>query len=252
MIDSFYKFLAGLGYTDPLHAPFTHFPIGLVFGALVFFILALIFKKSKLILTARHASILAFVMVFPTILLGVLDWLHFWNGRLVNPIKYKIVLAAIVLLVLGVGIILGSEVKLFKWTTTIIYAIAFLAVVGLGWFGARLVPGTYAVIAAQAGQQGSQTAAAPSPGSGKAGESLFNDLCAACHPGGGNSIDASLPIKGSKKLASLQDFSAFIRNPKMPDGGEGSMPPFAKDQVSDAQAADLYQYIESMEQKGWK
>ena len=80
MIDSLYQLIAKTGFTDPLHAPLTHIPIGLVIGAFLFFLVAVIFNRKNLITTARHAAILAFIFVFPTILFGVLDWLHFFRG----------------------------------------------------------------------------------------------------------------------------------------------------------------------------
>lgn len=276
MIDGIYKVLVRMGYTDPLHAPITHMPIGLIFGALIFILIAIIFKKSRVELTARHAAILAFVMVFPTILFGVFDWLHFWNGALSDPIKIKMILAAVVLVVLAAAIVLGGEVKLKNLWVTILYAAAFLCTVGLGWFGSKLVPGTYQaaarinaayVSAAPAPQPASQPAPqagsqaqgqakgqTPAPGSAmtaqagnaQTGRTLFTNSCAACHADGGNAIIANLPVKGSKQVASLSVFSAFIRNPAMPDGSPGAMPAF---QLTDAQASDLYAYIIA---QGWK
>jgi mono/diheme cytochrome c family protein len=265
MIDGLYKVLAGLGYTDPLHAPITHMPIGLIFGALIFILLAIIFKKSNLTLTARHAAILAFVMVFPTILFGVFDWLHFWNGALSDPIKIKIILASVVLVILAAAIILGGEVKMKNALTTVLYALAFIAMVGLGWFGSKLVPGTYQAAArinagyAGAGAPAAQTGAAMTAvkpaaqaGNVQAGLALFNGSCATCHLGGGNLIAPALPVKGSKQIASLTAFTAFIRAPKMPDGSAGSMPQFPANEISDAQAADLYAYVAAKEKSGWK
>ena len=155
MIDAIYQLLARIGFTDPLHAPVTHIPIGLVIGGALFFYVAVIFKKKNLYLTARHVSILAFIFVFPTILLGVIDWLHFFKGALIPPIKMKMILATCVLLLLGTGIILGSEVKVRNAPMMVIWALAVLGVVGLGWYGARLVYGNWA------GSQPAAEAAAP-------------------------------------------------------------------------------------------
>ncbi len=143
MLNSLYDFFASIGFKEPLHPPITHMPIGLVFGALVFFIIAIIYKKKDLELTARHSSILALVMVFPTIILGVMDWLHFYNGQMILPIKFKIALAAFVIIILILGIKFGNKVKLKTLTMTIVYVLAFLAVVGLGYFGAGIIYGRY-------------------------------------------------------------------------------------------------------------
>jgi uncharacterized membrane protein len=141
MIDGLYAILARFGFSEPLHSPITHMPIGLAIGALIFFITALLFKRKNLVLTARHASILAFIFVFPTILLGVFDWIHFYHATLYTPIKIKMGLASLTLLLLGAGIILGSEVKLHSISMTILYGAASISLVGLGYFGAGIIYG---------------------------------------------------------------------------------------------------------------
>jgi uncharacterized membrane protein len=141
MIDDLYALLAKIGFKEPLHSPITHMPIGLVVGALIFFLVAVVFKRKNLVLTARHASILAFIFAFPTIMLGVMDWIHFYHATLFVPIMIKMMLAGIALIVLGAGIILGSEVKLHTMTMTVLYAIAFVAMMGLGYFGSGIIYG---------------------------------------------------------------------------------------------------------------
>lgn len=141
MIDDLYSLLTKIGFKEPLHSPITHMPIGLVVGALIFFLVAVIFKRKNLILTARHASILAFIFAFPTILLGVMDWIHFYHATLFVPIMIKMALAGIALTVLGAGIILGSEIKLHTMTMTVLYVIAFIAMIGLGYFGSGIIYG---------------------------------------------------------------------------------------------------------------
>jgi uncharacterized membrane protein len=141
MIDDLYALLAKFGFNEPLHSPITHMPIGLVVGALIFFLVAVIFKKKNLVLTARHASILAFIFAFPTIMLGVMDWIHFYHATLFVPIMIKMTLAGIALIVLGAGIILGSEIKLHTMTMTILYVVAFVVMIGLGYFGSGIIYG---------------------------------------------------------------------------------------------------------------
>jgi len=141
MLDDFYALIASLGMKEPLHSPITHMPIGLVVGALVFFIVALVFKKKDLVMTARHVSILAFIFAFPTILLGVMDWIHFYHAVLFTPIKIKMTLAAVVLVVLGTGIVLGSEIKVRSVAMTVLYSLAFVCVIGLGYFGSGIIYG---------------------------------------------------------------------------------------------------------------
>jgi mono/diheme cytochrome c family protein len=265
MIDGIYQLLAKVGFTDPLHAPITHIPIGLVIGAFCFFYVAVIFGRKNMYLTARHVSILAFIFVFPTILFGVMDWLHFFKGVLIPPIKMKMILASCVLVLLAIGIILGSEVRVRSAPMMVIYALAVVCVVGLGWFGARLVYGNWAgsqqaaQTTAPAGQQAAGTpgtargaAAAPAPAAASAvrlGGRLFAANCAACHPGGANVVVPELPLKGAKQLATEDTFVSFIRNPVMPNGSAGQMPAFPADQVSAKDASSIYQYIQA---QGWK
>ena len=91
------------------------------------------------------------------------------------------------------------------------------------------------------------------------GAKIFNDNCRVCHQNGGNIINPSMPLRGSLKLATVDTFLSFIRDPRMPDGSKGSMPAFLKTQISDAQAKDLYEYITSKQgldltskgQQGW-
>ena len=166
MIDSLYTLIAKLGFTDPLHAPLTHMPIGLVIGAFVFFLVAVLFGRKNLVVTARHVSILAFIFVFPTILFGVFDWLHFFKGALIAPIKYKMVLASAVLVLLAIGIIMGSELKVRTAPMMVIYALAVVAVVGLGWFGGKLVYGGFSPGSARPSlppRRRDRAATAPSP-----------------------------------------------------------------------------------------
>jgi len=233
MIDSFYKFMASRGFTDPPHALLTHMPIGLVTGALLFFLVALIFRRKALILTARHVSILALLFVFPTILFGVLDWLHYFRGAWLLQIKVKMVLASAVLLILGTGIIVGSEVKVRTLLQTVLYALAFLCVLGLGYFGAKLVYGGWGGDKAAAGAPAGQEQAFA------AGAETFTANCQACHPGGGNVVNPQKPLKTSKHLAARDALVTFIRAPG------GQMPPFGEELISSQQANDLYLYVTS-------
>jgi uncharacterized membrane protein len=70
MFDSVYQFLSKIGYNHPIHPPEVHMPIGLVVGALVFALTALLFRRPMLAQTARYCTILAFIGTFPAILFG--------------------------------------------------------------------------------------------------------------------------------------------------------------------------------------
>jgi mono/diheme cytochrome c family protein len=236
MVDALYAALNRVGFTDPLHSLLVHVPIGLVVGTLVFFLVAVIFKRKQLVLTARHAAILAFIFVFPTILTGVFDWLHFYKGVLLPAIRMKMILAGAVIVVLGAAIVLGSRIRLHTIPMTVLYALAFVAVAGLGYFGGGIVYG-----------RGAKAAPAALSAKANAGAAVFANSCQACHPGGGNAVDAAYPLKSSKKLADEKSFVSFIRNPLMRDGKPGQMPAFGGDMVSDAEASGLYAYVTAMQ-----
>jgi mono/diheme cytochrome c family protein len=240
MIEALYAFLKGLGFSDPLHAPIVHIPIGLVIGALVFFVVALVFKRQRLVLTARDVSILALVFAFPSILFGVLDWVHFYHAKLIPAIQIKMALAAVLLVLLSLGIILGGKAKVPTAAMIVIYSLSFIAVVALGYYGATLVYGGFSASASASGSSSSAE-----PAGYEQGKALFADNCQACHSGGGNTIVSSLPIIGSKRMASLEPFQAFLRTPAMPDGKSGDMPAFGPDVLGPGQVKDLYAYLKA-------
>jgi len=255
-IDALYGFLGTLGFTDPLHPAIVHIPIGLVIGAFVFFAVALVFKRKQLVLTARHASILALVFAVPSILFGALDWIHFYHAAPIPAIRIKMALATILLVLLVLGIILGGKGKSRSAAMLAIYACSFLCVIALGWFGAGLiyargasptrqsaVSAAPAASSASAAQQASPMPSAALPAGFAAGKGLFSDNCEACHPGGQNVVNPKLPIKGSKRLASLAALESFVRAPTMPDGSAGGMPPFGTDSLTSGQVKDLYAYL---------
>lgn len=248
MIDALYKFLGKLGFTDPLHPMVVHVPIGLVIGALIFLVVALIFKRRQLVLTARHLSILALIFVVPSILFGVLDWIHFYQAAPIPAIQIKIVLAAILTVLLVIGIVAGGKAKPSSALMLIIYILSFFAVVGLGYYGGGLVFGRGGDAAAPSAGSSRTAAAAPAaaPAGFDEGKKLFEANCAACHPGGANVIVATLPVKGSKRLASLGAFTSFVRSPAMPDGKEGSMPGFAEADLSAGQVKQLFAYASTV------
>ena len=57
MIEFIYQTLTKLGYTHPLHPTLTHVPIGMVLGAFLFVLVALIFRRTNLAQSARHCSV---------------------------------------------------------------------------------------------------------------------------------------------------------------------------------------------------
>jgi mono/diheme cytochrome c family protein len=75
------------------------------------------------------------------------------------------------------------------------------------------------------------------------GEKIFNVSCRVCHVNGGNVINPRFPLRGSHKLSDFKTFLSFIRDPRMPDSSQGSMPSFSEAQISHKDAENLYQYF---------
>ncbi len=107
MIEFIYHTLTKFGYTHPLHPILTHVPIGMVMGAFLFMLVPLIFRRTNLAQTARNCTVLALIAAVPTALLGIMDWLHFYGGSLLFPIKMKLILAAILIIFLILAVIFG-------------------------------------------------------------------------------------------------------------------------------------------------
>jgi mono/diheme cytochrome c family protein len=110
-------------------------------------------------------------------------------------------------------------------------------VVVLGYYGGEL---TY----------GSKTT--PAPVEYSTGEKIFTANCSVCHPKGENAIIPNLPLVGSPNLSSFDTFLAFVRDPKLPNGKSGPMPPIIPSKLSDKQLNELYGYIINELAKGAK
>jgi mono/diheme cytochrome c family protein len=77
------------------------------------------------------------------------------------------------------------------------------------------------------------------------GAEVFNHNCVLCHRNGENIINPNKPIRGSFKLADIETFIGFIRNPVLPDGSKTSMPSYSQTKIPDEKAKNLYKYITS-------
>jgi uncharacterized membrane protein len=228
VFNPFYHFLAAIGYTDPIHPPLTHMPIGLVVAALIFGFAGLILRKPFLSKIGRYCLLLAWLFIFPTVLLGFMDWQHFYQGAALFPIIVKIGLASFLFVLLSIGLFLVASGREESKALLVIYVLAFFTVGGLGYFGGRLVFGGRAPAAPPALQ---------------AGKILFVDNCMACHPNGGNAIMPKMIITGSDNLTGFPTFLKWIRDPRLDNGQKGPMPQFLPWKISDHQARQLYDYL---------
>jgi uncharacterized membrane protein len=228
MFNFVYEFLAGLGYVHPIHPTEVHMPIGLVVGAFIFAWIALLFRRPKLAQTARYCVILALIWLFPTMLFGIMDWQHYYAGAMLFPIKMKLIVAPLLLMLLVTAVILGYKKGAGSLSVLATYCLCFVAVIILGYFGGQMVYGT----------RGS----APPP-EVNAGAKVFSANCQGCHPHGGNILKPNLPLRNAPQLAEFNSFVGFIRDPKPPDGSRGAMPAFPPEKISDRQARELYKYV---------
>jgi uncharacterized membrane protein len=237
MIDWLYRTLASLGYTHPLHPPMTHLPIGLVIGALVFAVGARALRRSNLAVTGRHCIALALITVIPTMLLGFFDWQHFYAGAWIFPIKMKLGLASLLLVLLIGAAIQGRRVQRRSGGFPFMYLLCALNVMALGYFGGQLV-------------FGGRTAAAFGPLKEKqVSAAQFTAHCSSCHPQGGNAIKPNFPLRSAPQLSDFSTFLAYIRSPKARDGSETVMPPFPPEKLTDGQAKEIYNYVITALQK---
>ncbi len=235
MIDAIYRFLAGIGYSHPLHPTLTHVPIGMIIGAFLFALAGMIFPNSSLARTARHCLVLALIALVPTALLGMLDWQHFYGGMLLFPIKMKVVLAAVVLVLLVVAVVIGWLGERFTRAVLAVYLLCLLGAVGLGYFGGELV-------------YGNRTPAAAAPqGPAAEGALVFRQNCSACHLADSTAVKIGPGLKGlfqqDKLPASGRPVSEenLRRVLKMP---VAKMPPFGH--LSPQQVAELVAYLKTL------
>ncbi len=228
MFGPIYRFLQSIGYPHPIHPTEVHMPIGLVVGAFILTLVAVMFKKEKPAAAARYGVILAFIWAFPTILFGYMDWQYFFSGTWFLPIKVKLALAPLLILFLGISILLSRKYGPASKIVLFLYALSFCTVVVLGYFGGQLVYSAWTPPASKQYREGEQ---------------LFKANCSGCHPSGGNVVQPRLPVINSEQLGDFDKFNAFIRDPREPDGSTGIMPAFPESKISTAQARQLYEYI---------
>ena len=180
-MDTLYEMLARIGYTHPLHPPMTALPLGMLVGALVFSLIALFPRFGKYAVTSRHCFTLGFFAVFPTVLLGYMDWQHYYGGNLIFPIKMKMILAAVLTVLMAVTVLLlyrklqRQDMRIFA-----MQVLCFAVAVTIGYFGGNLVfdgqrPAQAAGSSVTAADTSHLTFADVAP--------IFNQSCTTCHSG---------------------------------------------------------------------
>jgi len=138
MTEVIFGFLNSIGFTHPVHPAFTHIPMGLVIGAVVFRLASFVPRIQMLAKTGYHCAILGLLGVFPTIFTGYLDWQHRFGGAWEFLIVLKMVLAAVLtVLLLLIAIKDDPDNRRFDRITGW-YVLMVLVAIGLGFSGGEL------------------------------------------------------------------------------------------------------------------
>ena len=228
MIEAIYNLLEKIGFIHPIHPPFTHGPIGAVFVAFFLGLAMLIWRRQNLLLSAYHAVIIAFILLIPTVLAGIMDWQHYYSGAWIFPIKVKIVLATSLFILLSITLIVFRIKDIRPPILITLFTLCLFNVMGLGYFGGQLVfEGRIPAVSDEF----------------LAGQKIFVNNCSGCHPNGGNILFPNLPLRTAPQLKSYQTFIEFVRKPTLPNGSKGPMPAFTQSKLSDPKAEELYSYI---------
>ncbi|NQS72046.1 MAG: hypothetical protein HQQ73_07815 [Desulfobulbaceae bacterium] len=140
MVEALYLFLQRIGYHHPLHPPLTHLPMGLIMACFIFALLAMLLSQPALLRSAYHCCLLAVAALVPTAVAGVLDWLHRFGGSMETLIVIKLVLAPVFLLVLLLAL-WQARAGASAGRMLVLYGLATLCAVGLGFSGGELVYG---------------------------------------------------------------------------------------------------------------
>jgi uncharacterized membrane protein len=183
-MEAFYQALNGFGYTHPVHPTMVYLPIGGVMAAFIFGIIAVLFRQSSFAVSARHSILLAFIASFPTIFLGYMDWQHFHGGNWMFPIKMKIFLAALLVILLSITLLNHYRYKSGMKITILLYTLCFLNVVGIGYFGGEIVFGGFGAWQSASAVEANTT----DPQSQKSisfneVSEIFKQHCTMCHAG---------------------------------------------------------------------
>lgn len=134
-----YDLLAFFGYKHPVHPILVHITMGLVVAALVFAFISLLPNYNKYSTTARHCITFAFISAIPTMLVGLMDWVHYYGGNLSQLFKMKITLAITLITVLGITSYIHGKLSLRSIILHIAYLTAFANIVMLGFYGGELI-----------------------------------------------------------------------------------------------------------------
>jgi len=236
-----YALFSSIGYHHPLHPALTHLPVGLTIASFIFLVWSYLIRNPKYAQTAKHCVVLAIIAAIPTMVFGYFDWQHFYSGALIFPIKMKLGLAFLLLVLLLVTI--STSIRSEKKTVLRLLAhlLSLLLVIGLGYFGGELVYG----------KKGTPTQSINintlDAESVMAGKDLFEKKCSFCHFTDSMDTKVGPGLKGlfnrnnmlvSGWAVTPKDVKRQLKTPF------DQMPPF--DYLSDDEIKGLTEFLKSL------
>ena len=139
MIDFVYNVLAAVGYHHPLHAPATHFPMGMAIGGFLFALASL--KRQDMLQSAYYCAIIALVSAPVVSLLGIMDWQHRYMGSWTNLIIAKMIFAVIFMVFLAITVFLYRKGNVSNKVMFVMYVLCLAASTALGFIGGEIIFG---------------------------------------------------------------------------------------------------------------
>jgi hypothetical protein len=110
--------------------------MGMAMGAFLFGFASL--RWAWLAATARHCAVLGVLFVPPTIILGMMDWQHYYGGEFSGLFITKFVLAILLPLLLLAAVATASGERSDSRLPIVLYALCLFTAVGLGFIGGEI------------------------------------------------------------------------------------------------------------------
>jgi hypothetical protein len=154
-----------------------------------------------------------------------MDWQHFYAGAWILPIKVKLIVTPILIILLGLGIFLGHKYGPVNIKVLPVYFLCVCSAAILGYFGGQLTFGGRTIVG---------------PKQYLAGQQIYAVSCTACHPNGGNVLDPSKPVLHSPLLKSESIFQFWLLHPAKP------MPAYPQSTLPADKVQLLYGYVSNV------
>lgn len=138
----FYDLLGLVGFAHPMHPVLITMVVGPVIASFIFAAVALFFNKPQFYKTSRQLTVIGFIFWFPTVAVGIIDWIHFYGASTkMTEINIKLVLAGILFVVLLGNILLFKKDNNRPWPTLVLTLAGTILVSALGFLGGNIVFG---------------------------------------------------------------------------------------------------------------